>query len=593
MSYSDRDFELEQLLRQRAAWVQAEEEPEEAGQDGAGEDESRGDQPRKSQADHLIKLAQSLTLFHDDLQDSYAVVPVDKHKEIWRCRSKPFRRYLAYWFFQQHQKAPSSEALNSALGMIEGKAVFEGEQHALFNRVAWYDGAIWYDLTDPLWRAVKITVQGWEIVKHPPILFRRYAHQASQAEPVRDGTLDLLDKYVNMTGPALDLFKVTLCAYLVPEIPHPIMHPHGEKGAGKSFLFRVLREVVDPSQVLLLSFPRDRAELAQQLSHHYCALYDNVSFIPPWASDALCRAATGEGFTKRELYSDDEYVIYTFRRCVGLNGINIVATATDLLDRSILIEMDQIDEDHRQEEKKLWAEFEQDKPRILGAVFDVLAKAIAIKPKVKIERLPRMADFAVWGEAIYQGLGRKAGDFIKLYQDNIMGQHQEVARGHVVAAAIVEFMGDKETWTGTATDLLGELVAVGERIRLNMKGKGWPKAPHALTRRLKEVVSNLRAVGVAVSFDKDDKKRSIRLERVGEKASKASKASDTSDSARLGVDATPDASLSNGEYRQDSVSKNPQTDQGLDATDATDATDAISLTLFSDDPEATTDEEVI
>ena len=88
--------------------------------------------------------------------------------------------------------------------------------------------------------------------------------------------------------------------------------------------------------------------------------------------------------------------------------------------------MNQIDEDHRQEDQKLWAEFQQNKPAILGAVFDTLAKAMRIKPKVKLNRLPRMADFAVWGEAIYRGLKHKDGEFLVLYRDNIQGQHREV-----------------------------------------------------------------------------------------------------------------------------------------------------------------------
>lgn len=307
--------------------------------------------PRESQANQLVEIAQGLTLFHDDLIDPYAEVPVDGHREIWRCRSRPFHRFLAYMFFQQYQKAPSSEALHSALRVIEGKAIFEGQQHPLHNRVAWHDGAIWYDLSDPLWRAARITAQGWEIVTNPPVLFRRYAHQAPQVEPVRGGTLNLLDKYMNLTELALKLFKIALCSYLVPAIPHPGVHPHGQHGAGKSFLLRVIRGIVDPSQVPLLSFPNDNAELAQQLSHHYCAFYDNVSAIPQRISDALCRAVTGEGFTKRELYSDDDDVIYKFRRCIGLNGINVAATAPDLIDRLILAEMNRIEDKDQKEEK--------------------------------------------------------------------------------------------------------------------------------------------------------------------------------------------------------------------------------------------------
>ena len=72
-----------------------------------------------------------------------------------------------------------------------------------------------------------------------------------------------------------------------------------------------------------------------------------TTFIPPWISDQLCRAVTGSGFTKRELYSDDNDIIYNFRRCLGFNGINLAATKADLLDRGIIMALERIPESKR------------------------------------------------------------------------------------------------------------------------------------------------------------------------------------------------------------------------------------------------------
>jgi len=520
---------------------------------------------QQSQAEEMVKLADKMTLFHDEFHEAYSVIEVNGHSEVLRCRSKNFRRYLAYHFYNQRQKPPGNEALNSALGIIEAKAVFDGEQHTLHNRVAWHDGAIWYDLSDQSCRAIRLTGQGWEIVNKPPILFRRYNHQDSQVEPVQGGSLNLLDKYVNITESALKLFKVSLCAYLVPDIPHPIQHAHGEHGAGKSFFNRVARALVDPSHLQALSLPRDQTELAQLLSHHYFAPFDNVSVIQSWISDALCRAVTGEGFTKRELYSDDEDVIYKFRRCIGLNGINIAATATDLMDRLILIEMNRIGAENRREEKELWAQFENDRAKILGAVFDALVKAIRIKGGLVLGNLPRMADFALWGEAISRALGNKPYEFTKLYEDNIKGKNEEVVHSNPVAAAIVEFMEERNSWTGLATPLLTELERVAEKLKLDTNDKTWPKAPHILTRRIKEILSSLPDVGILVRFDHPEK-RHIEIRKV---ASKAPEAPSTYDSRGLNGDAIADAV---SQYRQSSVDGNGVEKQDVGATDATGAT---------------------
>ena len=92
------------------------------------------------------------------------------------------------------------------------------------------------------------------------------------------------------------------------------------------------------------------------LSHHWVAYFDNLSEVPAWLSDILCCAVTGAGFSKRELYSDDDDVTYAFRRCLGLNGINVVATRSDLLDRSILLRLGRIPRERRRGEKELLAD---------------------------------------------------------------------------------------------------------------------------------------------------------------------------------------------------------------------------------------------
>jgi DNA polymerase-1 len=503
--------------------------------EAAGEEDSG--RSRESQADHLATIAKNHPLFHDEYRDSYAVVPVNGHNEVLKCRGTWFKQYLRYRFFTEYGKAPSSEAVSSALGVIEGLAIFAGECRPLANRVAWHAGAIWYDLTDSEWRAVKITPDGWEIIADPPILFRRYSHQAPQVMPVQGGSLALLDRYANVTEDARLLLKVTLGTFLIPEIPHAGIHTYGGKGAGKSFLLWAIRQTIDPSHVPLLSLPKDKAELSQQLAHHYAPFYDNLSVLQNWTSEALCRAVTGEGYTKRQLFSDDDDIIYKFRRCIGLNGINIVATETDILDRLVLIEMERIEKKHRKEDKELLNFFERDRPKLLGAVFDAISKAMQLKPLIRLRNLPRMADYTVWGEAISRAIGEQPGVFFSLYNKNIQSQHEEVVRGHAVAAAVAACMEERDLWKGTPTELLADLNTVAERIKLDTKDSAWPKAPNTLTRRLKEVQSDLLEVGISVVFSEDEKRHSrIAITRVEETSGVSGVSGDFNDSEDLGAE---------------------------------------------------------
>lgn len=203
----------------------------------------------------------------------------------------------------------------------------EGNEHHLHNRVApGENDSIWIDMADERNRAIHITKDGWSIVDNPPILFRRYSHQKALPVPGRNGDIDLLFKYANIkNGNHRLLFKASTVTEFVPDIPHVIFILYGAQGSGKTWTLRVVRRLVDPSQLDLLNLPRRERELVQNLDHHWAAFYDNVGQVPEWCSNVFCGAVTGTGVSKRALYTDDDDVIYSYRRCIGLTDINIAA----------------------------------------------------------------------------------------------------------------------------------------------------------------------------------------------------------------------------------------------------------------------------
>ena len=144
-------------------------------------------------------------------------------------------------------------------------------------------------------------------------------------------------------------------------------------------------------------------------------------------------------------------------------------------------------------------------PYILGAIFDVLTKALQIYQHVKLPALPRMADFATWGYAIMEAAGGKGEAFLRAYRKNIAGAVEESVTNDIVGAAIVEFMEGKDEWTGTATELLE---ALNELPSVNEKDKAWPKRPNTLTRRLNRIKSALADYGIKLEeYRQPDKDR--------------------------------------------------------------------------------------
>ena len=64
--------------------------------------------------------------------------------------------------------------------------------------------------------------------------------------PSRDGSIDLLRPYVNLTEADFRLMIAWLTAVLRPVGPYPILVLHGEQGSAKSTLAKVLRLLIDP-----------------------------------------------------------------------------------------------------------------------------------------------------------------------------------------------------------------------------------------------------------------------------------------------------------------------------------------------------------
>jgi uncharacterized protein (UPF0335 family) len=128
-------------------------------------------------------------------------------------------------------------------------------------------------------------------------------------------------------------------------------------------------------------------ELAQQLMHHYVCYYDNVSEIPNWISNIFCSAVTGGSFAKRELYTNDDDIIFNIKdMSLAFNGINLAATNADLLDRGIIFELERILEENMSIKSDILEKLENMKPQLLGYIFDILVKVLQLKRKRKRKR---------------------------------------------------------------------------------------------------------------------------------------------------------------------------------------------------------------
>ena len=178
---------------------------------------------------------------------------------------------------------------------------------------------------------------------------------------------------------------VLLVAWLLAALrsggPYPLLGISGEQGSAKTVLTKILRSLVDPNAAPLRALPRENRELFIAAHNGHMLAFDNLSSLPPWISDALCRLASGGGFAVRQLYSDQDEVLFEAARPTILNGIEDVITRPDLADRAIFLTLPPITEAQRRPENEFWRKFEIARPRILGALLDAAAQGLRALPR--------------------------------------------------------------------------------------------------------------------------------------------------------------------------------------------------------------------
>jgi hypothetical protein len=491
-----------------------------AGTPGAGS----GTTSKVAAASRLIELAAGFELFHTPEAQAWATVRVGDHLETWEINSSRFRSLLGLEFYRSERRVPGSQAMQAALEILKGKALHEGPAVPVFTRLAVLGDSTYLDLVDDGWNAVEIARDGWRVIDHPPVKFRRPRGLLPLPVPARGGGLSGLRRLLNLADDAdWELIVGWLVASLRPAGPYPILVLFGEQGSAKSTAARLLRSVLDPALPQLRSEPREKRDLFIAANNVRVLALDNLSFLPPWLSDGLCRLSTGGGDATRQLYTDSDEAIFDVQRPVILNGIEEPVTRADLLDRALLIQLPTIPEERRRLDADVRCELEAALPGILGGLLDVSADVMRQLPMTVLPRLPRMADFARCATAAEPSLGWPPGTFMRAYASNRETANDLALDSSPVVRWIIK-LGERGAWTGTVGDLL-------RRLKDSADGgdwidKTWPRSARALRAVLDRLRPNLRAAGVAVTFlGRGSDGRLVRVEKVGVRPSPPSRPS--------------------------------------------------------------------
>jgi hypothetical protein len=426
----------------------------------------------------LTQIAACDALFHTATGTAFADLLVDGHRETWPIRSKRFRGWLRRRYYEATGDVLSGHAISSELDLLEARAQFDAPERSVHVRVAEHAGHIFVDLADEHWRAIEIGPDGWRVNKFPPVRFRRPAGMFPLPVPEHGGSIEALLPLLNLSSRNEFVLVVAwLLAALGPGGPYPLLAISGEQGSAKTVLSKMLKALLDPNAAPVRALPREERELMIAANNGHLLAFDNLSGLPTWLSDGFCRLASGGSFAVRQLYTNDDEVLFQAARPLLVNGIEDVISRPDLADRGIFLTLAPIGEQQRRSEAELWREFDLARPRILGALLDAAVRGLQTLPSICLTSLPRMADFALWATACEPALW-PAGTVARAYDANRRAAVEGIIEVDSVAVCIRKLMAARGSWVGTASDLLRAATDLADDDVSN-KSPGWPKNPGA------------------------------------------------------------------------------------------------------------------
>ena len=493
-------------------------------------DESR----RPSIADTLIRMMPDRILFvglreeadraNNDAGQVYVEFDENGVREVWPLRSRRVRRRLMHLYQQRTGRAANTESLKQAIDTIEGRGFGRSiPRHVVYCRRARIDDTIWIDLCDERWRVIKVTRDGWEIVTSPPVYFYRSAGMRALPEPVRPrpvaggdlleppeeaaqrarlATLAPLRAILNLReGEEGDRHFVLAISWLLMTLgglgAYPLLVLIGEQGTAKSSFMKIMRALCDPHEAGLRSPPRDDDTLRVATANSFVLAFDNLSTMPPWLSDALCRISTGAAEGRRQHYADLDEVIVRAHAPIILNGIVEFVTRPDLADRSVFLQLEPIAAELRMREADLAERVAGTLPAAMGALLDGSVEGLRRKDSAPLTSLPRMADFAQFASDCETAFW-PMGTVIKAYQGNLAAAADSMLDTTPTTAVLMRWLGALPTrrWRGGHSELLAVLTNAASEQEKSMRS--WPRTASHLSNVLARFAPPLRLRGFKI-----------------------------------------------------------------------------------------------
>ena len=298
------------------------------------------------------------------------------------------------------------------------------------------------DLGTPDGQMVVADEHGWQLEKNTTEPF--LTPDGACVAPVRFKSAveayDYLSNRLEQAGVPSELCLlvcVAIVCMLRDDMPYILLEFIGSAGSGKTTLALLITQSIDPTgSGRLVSCGVNKMEIGAVGSKRHILTIDNVSALSRESQDLLCKLPYGVTFASRKLYTNYGVAEVTVQKPTIITSVAPAVTQTDLQTRRL---------DIRFKARQVFARdvmpSESERGLILGACLTLLhagLKQEKVSPVTQSRH--RMAQYAMFGEAIARALGHEAGAFDRLYSMAKKKAAAEYAVGDHVAFAIDKFL---------------------------------------------------------------------------------------------------------------------------------------------------------
>jgi hypothetical protein len=520
---------------------------------------SSGEVDDEPQIDRLLAIASQYECFRNELEKPYVSLAATRpdggaHIETFGVRARKLRLSLIYQYYRRYRRAPGDTAIRVVLDSLEAKSLCGGIIRPVAIRHCWHDGKIYIDLGTEDRRVIEIDPVDWRILDGPPteVRFLRPTGTLPLPIPVRVHPTVALGKLKEVTRFQTTRDEILSVGFILHSIagkkPYVVLLITGEPGAAKTAHVIVIGGLVDPRSVLKGTALTTKRDVYIAASTRGLTVLNNLSELSRELADAICTASEGGVDARRALYTDeDESNIYAASPFVITSIYNVANPYGDLSNRTVRVDLAAMPRAERLSESDFQRKFDEAAPAILGGMLSALSVGLRRLPDLVVKDLPRLAEFATFAIACETAFGWDEGTFLAAFNEAAETNADEVLLGDPVASVLQGFMDDREDisegqkeWKGTASELLKQLETVvraperaadlAHAVTKSAVGNStvpadvrklaeaasdlkearehvhriidikWPKAPNALSARLKLVGPQLKDAGIWIKW---------------------------------------------------------------------------------------------